>query len=246
VQLLVSVRSAAEVEPALAGGADIIDAKEPSQGSLGAVPPDTLIEILARVPAERSFSVALGDMTTGDELLGAFGSLQVPQRPGPVFVKLGFAGLESPAVVTRLLECAAAAAAHHPCSPRLVAVAYADAERAGSLAPDVIAHLAARAGAAGVLLDTHIKDGLGLFGSLSRGEVAAWISAVRRSGLLTAVAGEIGPADLEMVQGFRPDVVGVRGAACDRGREGTVSVERVMALRRCMSPTRAVFHRSLA
>ena len=108
------------------------------------------------------------------------------------------------------------------------------------------ANLAARAGAAGVLLDTHIKDGLGLFGSLSRGEVAAWISAVRRSGLLTAVAGEIGPADLEMVQGFRPDVVGIRGAACDRGREGTVSVERVMALRRCMSPTRAVFHRSLA
>jgi uncharacterized protein (UPF0264 family) len=246
VQLLVSVRSAAEVEPALAGGADIIDAKEPSRGSLGAVAPDTLVEILARVPTERPFSVALGDMTTGDELLGAFGSLWVPKRSGPVFVKLGFAGLESQAVVSRLLECAAAAAAHHACTPRLVAVAYADAERAGSLAPDVMAHLAARAGAAGVLLDTHIKDGSGLFGSRSRGEVAAWISAVRRSGLLTAVAGEIGPADLERVQSLEPDVVGVRGAACDRGRDGTVSAERVMALRRCLPPARPVFHRSLA
>ena len=35
MRLLVSVRSAAEVRPALAGGADIIDAKEPSLGSLG-------------------------------------------------------------------------------------------------------------------------------------------------------------------------------------------------------------------
>ena len=37
MQLLVSVRSAVEVAPALAGGADIIDAKEPDRGSLGAV-----------------------------------------------------------------------------------------------------------------------------------------------------------------------------------------------------------------
>ena len=36
MRLLVSVRSAAEVGPALAGGADIIDAKEPGRGSLGA------------------------------------------------------------------------------------------------------------------------------------------------------------------------------------------------------------------
>jgi (5-formylfuran-3-yl)methyl phosphate synthase len=242
VQLLVSVRSAAEVEPALAGGADIIDAKEPSRGSLGAVAPGTLVEILAQVPTQRPFSVALGDIQTDDQLLGAFVSLRVPKRPGPVFVKLGFAGLQSPPAVSRLLECAATAAAHHPCSPRLVAVAYADAERAGSLAPDVITQLAARAGAAGVLLDTHLKDGLGLFGSLSRGEVAAWISTGRRSGLLTAVAGEIGPADLERVQGLEPDVVGVRGAACDRGRGGTVSAERVMSLRRCLPPARPVFH----
>lgn len=242
MQLLVSVRSAAEVEAALAGGADIIDAKEPSRGSLGAVAPATLIEILARVPTERSFSVALGDITTGDQLRGAFGSLRVPKRPGPVFVKLGLAGLQSPAAAGRLLECAVAAAAHHPCTPLLVAVAYADAARAGSLAPDVIAQLAARAGAAGVLLDTHIKDGSGLFGSLSQGELAAWICTVRRSGLLAAVAGEIGHADLERVQSLEPDVVGVRGAACDRGRGGTVSAERVMSLRRCLAPAYPVFH----
>ena len=39
MRLLVSVRSAAEARAALSGGADIIDAKEPSLGSLGAVGP---------------------------------------------------------------------------------------------------------------------------------------------------------------------------------------------------------------
>ena len=51
MQLLVSVRSAAEVEAPLGGGADIIDAKEPDRGSLGPVPPATLAEILAPDPS---------------------------------------------------------------------------------------------------------------------------------------------------------------------------------------------------
>ena len=42
MRLLVSVRSADEVAAAMAGGADIIDAKEPARGSLGAVDAATL------------------------------------------------------------------------------------------------------------------------------------------------------------------------------------------------------------
>ncbi len=38
-RLLVSVRSAAEAEIALSAGADLIDVKEPSRGSLGAADP---------------------------------------------------------------------------------------------------------------------------------------------------------------------------------------------------------------
>ena len=53
MRLLVSVRAAAEVAPALAGGADIIDAKEPARGSLGAVSPTRLREIAAAGAAER-------------------------------------------------------------------------------------------------------------------------------------------------------------------------------------------------
>ena len=50
MRLLVSVRSAEEVAAALAGGADIIDAKEPARGSLGAVTATVLSAIAARTP----------------------------------------------------------------------------------------------------------------------------------------------------------------------------------------------------
>ena len=57
MRLLVSVRSAEEVSAALAGGADIIDAKEPARGSLGRVTPAVLSAIAARTPASVPLSV---------------------------------------------------------------------------------------------------------------------------------------------------------------------------------------------
>ena len=46
MRLLVSVRSEEEARAALAGGAEIIDAKEPSRGALGAVEIGVLREIV--------------------------------------------------------------------------------------------------------------------------------------------------------------------------------------------------------
>lgn len=235
MQLLVSVRSAAEVSPALAGGADIIDAKEPAHGPLGAVAPDIMAEVLARVPDDCLFSVALGDLSTEEEVLRAVGSVRLAPRRTPVYLKAGFEGASSATVVSRLLDRAVEAASRHPGCPRLVAVAYAD--RAGFLHPDDLAQRAAYAGAAGALLDTYHKDGRGLFGSMTPDAVAAWVAGVRRFGLFAAVAGEIGLADMETVQALGGDIVGVRGAACEGGREGTVSAQRVMALRLRITPT---------
>jgi hypothetical protein len=75
MQLLVSVRSAEEVGPAFAGGADIVDAKEPARGSLGPVDLFVLREINAKVPPCIPLSVALGDFQ--DEAAAA------PSRKSP-------------------------------------------------------------------------------------------------------------------------------------------------------------------
>lgn len=230
MQLLVSVRSVVEVVQALAGGADIIDAKEPSRGSLGAVAPETLAAILAEVPPDCPCSAALGDLATGEAVVEAIRPLRL-QRRAPVFLKLGFAGLQSEAGVGRLIEEAVRAAANHPARPRVVAVAYADAARACTPPPEAMLRLAQEAGAHGVLLDTHVKDGRGLLRVFSVDALGEWVSEARRRRLLSALAGEIRPADLRAIERLGPDVVGVRGSACEGGRGGIVTAWRVRALR---------------
>ena len=63
MQLLVSVASAAEAGTALTGGADIIDAKNPLGGALGAVSVEVLRDIHAAVAGARPVTAALGDAT---------------------------------------------------------------------------------------------------------------------------------------------------------------------------------------
>ncbi len=231
MQLLVSVKSAAEVGPALAGGADIIDAKEPDRGSLGPVSAWTLREMLERLPSNRSFSVALGDFAIDADVVAAITSLSLPSRVGPTFLKLGFAGVQSPELVSRLLSTAVEIAAGLRSAPLIVAVAYADAARAGTLPPEVICRLAHRAGAAGFLLDTCIKDGAGLLRWIDISSLARLVSAARREALLTGVAGALGLDDVELVTRADPDVLGVRGSACEGGRGGKISTTRVRELR---------------
>ncbi|HEV8177036.1 MAG TPA: (5-formylfuran-3-yl)methyl phosphate synthase [Gemmatimonadales bacterium] len=231
MQLLVSVRSAVEVAPALDGGADIIDAKEPGRGSLGPVPPATLAEIAALVPPERPLSIALGDLASSGEAVAAIAALELPARPAPTYLKLGFAGVRSPEMITRILASAVAAVSEKASAARVVAVAYADADRASTVGPDVILDLAGDARAAGVLLDTHTKDGIGLLGWLSPSALAGWVALARRRGLLTALAGTLTLESLESVHAAGADIVGVRGAACEGGREGRVEASRVRELR---------------
>jgi uncharacterized protein (UPF0264 family) len=231
MQLLVSVRSAAEVEPALRGGAHIIDAKEPDRGSLGPVTPRTLAAILALVPSRCPFSVALGDVGNPEGVLAAIESIELPSRSAPTYLKLGFAGVRSPDAVTGMLAAAVAALARKGSDAIVVAVGYADAAQAGSIAPDLIPRCARQGGAGGVLLDTHAKDGNGLLHWCPPPALADWVVHAGREGLLTAVAGALEPADIAAVAAARPDVVGVRGAACEGGRQGRISSARVRDLR---------------
>src|SRR6476620_4190786 len=66
--LLVSVRSAVEALAALAGGADVIDVKEPSQGSLGAADDNTISAVVRAVAGRAPVSAALGELV---DLIGS-------------------------------------------------------------------------------------------------------------------------------------------------------------------------------
>src|SRR5579859_7285507 len=125
-RLLVSVRSAAEAEAALVGGADVIDIKEPANGSLGRAADRTIAEVVARVAGRRPVSAALGEWCeSGGDL---------PPLDGLRYLKWGFSRLTD----GRLEEVAATFDRLRAAEPayRLVTVAYADWESAAAPPPD--------------------------------------------------------------------------------------------------------------
>jgi len=230
MRLLVSVASAAEASAALAGGADVIDAKDALAGALGAVAIHVLCEIHAAVAGARLVTAALGDAADEAAIERAAHEFAAA---GAAFVKIGFAGIAGAGRVAALTAAAVRGVkAGSDGNGGVVAVAYADADRAASLAPAALVEVAARAGAEGVLLDTADKDGPGLRGLVAPGALAAWVAEAHQTGLLVALAGKLTADDLPFVRDAGADIAGVRGAACVGGRTGRVSADRVLLLRR--------------
>jgi uncharacterized protein (UPF0264 family) len=235
MRLLVSVRAAAEVAPAIRGGADIVDAKEPSHGPLGPVSGAELRAIAACVPAEMPLSVALGDPADASGLEVAMAVLDgVGPRRGPTYIKIGLSAAGAGAEA--LLRAAVGAAAGAALRPSVVAVGYADHLAARAPAPDAVLRLALAAGASGVLLDTWDKGSGDLFHHVAESELAAWVADARGAGLLVALAGSLTLDGVRLAATLGADIVGVRGAACDGGREGALAAGRVSQLRAAMAP----------
>ncbi len=227
MQLLVSVADASEAHAALLGGADVIDAKDPRQGALGAVRQVVLGTICTAVGAGRPVSAALGD--EGPPTL-IERRARAAARRGAAFVKVGFRAAPTVSQARRRAEAARRGAGEREGEgTRVVLVAYADWARAHSLAPEPLVALAADTDAAGVLLDTAFKPA-GLFALLDTRTVGAWIVAAHDAGLFACLAGSLGGPDFAAARALGADLVGVRGAACVGGRSGRISRARVAEL----------------
>jgi (5-formylfuran-3-yl)methyl phosphate synthase len=235
MRLLVSVRSVAEAEAAVWGGADIVDAKEPLKGSLGPVSPLVLRAILDRLPGDREASAALGDFSDLESVEESIGALLLKPRAAPVYLKLGFAGVSSSRQVETLIQAGLAASVLLPTSAPIIAVGYADSEAVGALPPEAVAEAAIRSGAAGVLVDTLSKGDGHLFQRMHAERARSLFQEVRRAGLLTAVAGSLGIEQLELVRHVGADIVGFRGAICEGGREGRATRDRIEGIHRLLT-----------
>jgi (5-formylfuran-3-yl)methyl phosphate synthase len=225
MQLLISVRNREEALAAFQGGADIIDAKDPSAGALGAVSLSMFASIADCIAGQVPVTAALGDAEDEgsiEERARAFG------QAGTAFVKVGFAGIDSQARVSLLLAAARRGAS--ATAAALVAVAYADHDRVAALSPDLIVAAAADAGAQGVLLDTATKQGVGLLQLVDETQLRAWVQGVRSRGMFAALAGQLRACDLDLVRSLGANIAGVRGAACDGDRNGRINAGKVRGL----------------
>jgi uncharacterized protein (UPF0264 family) len=219
MKLLVSVRSAVEAEAALTGRADIIDAKEPSNGALGPVAPLTLAEIVtATAGTFTPASVALGDALDYD--CNPERITRAAERAatlGATFVKLGCGGLPHRRDLVAILSRMCTVVPAH-----VIAVAYADVSPhdVGGLEQTLTAAVAT--GTYGVLIDTAAKNGPGLFDLLAPCVLANWVDRAHAAGLVVAFAGSLQLQSIKIAADCGADIAGVRGAACIEGRTGRV------------------------
>lgn len=216
--LLASVTSAAEVEMAMAGGADIIDLKDPHAGALGALPPSIIREAAQAIAGRRTVSATAGDLPMRPQIV-ADAAARIAEL-GVDIVKVGFFPGGDPAA------CIAALARLTVCGTRIVAVVFADK------APDfALIDRLHDAGIAGAMLDTADKRAGGLRRHLDDRALGDFVDRVRRCGMISGLAGSLTLADIAPLHRLRPDYLGFRGALCPAGRTSELDVERVRAVR---------------
>jgi (5-formylfuran-3-yl)methyl phosphate synthase len=205
-KMLASVRSPAEARIALAGGADIIDLKEPTSGVLGRLPDETIVAILCAFRGRRPTSATIVD---------------VPLEPGPVvaavermattgvdIVKLGFFAGDPASTLAALVPLVRGGL-------RLAGVFFADR------APDLdLVERCADAGFFGVMLDTGDKAAGPLTRHMSKVALARFIDRAHRRGLLAGLAGSLSAAEVPDLAGLGPDYLGFRSALASGGRDG--------------------------
>lgn len=233
--LLVSVRSAAEAVAALAGGADLIDVKEPSRGSLGRADDETLAAIMSVVAGRRPVSAALGELLAEPDL---------PAIPGLAFVKWGLAGAAQVADWRQRFSRQLARLRSEQPGCEAVAVAYADGERATSPEPESVAAFAVESGCKVFLLDTWQKDGTTLLDWLPLERIESLTNFCRSAGVRVALAGSLGVEQIAALRSLRPNWFAVRGAVCCGGRSGTVEVDRVRRMGEVVGNVTAARHGS--
>jgi uncharacterized protein (UPF0264 family) len=202
-RLLASVAGLEEARLAVAGGADIVDFKDPRHGALGALPAQSVAQCVAALGPAVITSATVGDLPADPALLAA--AAEEMAASGVSYLKIGFFSSRVPA---ECLDALAPLARRH----KLVAVLFADL----APEPDPVPRLA-RAGFAGVMLDTAGKNGRSLRACMAEEDLARFIASGRNWGLLTGLAGSLRAPDIPALLPLAPDYLGFRGALCAGG-----------------------------
>src|SRR4030066_2395842 len=156
MKVLISIVDEEKAVEALAGGAHIIDVKNPKEGALGANFPWVIKRIRQITPKDTEVSCTLGEVPNlpGSMSLAALGAATT----GVDYIKAGLYGLKTPKEAVYLMQNVTKAVKDYNPSIKVVATGYADAGRIGAVSPLLIPEITHKAQADIAMIDTAIKD----------------------------------------------------------------------------------------
>lgn len=221
LRLLVSVRDVDEALAAAAGGADLIDLKEPSRGALGGLEPalaGDIVRALRAAGAHQPVSATIGDHAPDWSPETLVARIEATAAAGVDWVKVGLggAGMSRP-----LAWLAALAGLEAPVVPVLIVDRGLDREL----------WAAACRRFPMLMLDTADKQGGSLFERLDAPTLRHAVETAHAHGAAVGLAGALRFAHLPALQALGPDYAGFRSAVCAGPREGRLDAGRVARLR---------------
>jgi (5-formylfuran-3-yl)methyl phosphate synthase len=229
--LLVSVRSAPEAAAALAGGAYIIDIKEPDHGPLGRADDGTIAAVLDVVNGRRPVSAALGELSENSPR---------SRDARLAFVKWGLAACNRDSLKSgkKCWQDMLTTELAIPGNPQTVIVAYADWQCAQAPPIGEVVAFACQKPGNVLLIDTYCKEAPAR--SKSRPTLLDWLPACdiiaiceqcRAAKIRVALAGSLTIAAIKQLGAAEPDWFAVRGAVCEEcDRRGSVDANKVREL----------------
>jgi uncharacterized protein (UPF0264 family) len=225
LKLLVSVVDKTEALDSIKGGADILDVKNPKEGSLGANFPRVIRQVKEVMPENLELSATIGDLPNlpGTASLAALGTA----ASGVDYVKAGLFGVKTCEEATALMTEVVRAVKEYDRGLKTIACGYADFREVGCVNPLELPIIAYKAGADGVLVDVKIKNGkTNLFSFLTDENLKELVNTAHSYNLLAALAGSLDTQDIQRVYRLGADIIGVRGAVCTKKDRVAGKLER--------------------
>jgi uncharacterized protein (UPF0264 family) len=229
MKLLVSPINIEEAIAALNGGADIIDVKNPKEGSLGANFPWVIKAVKDAVNSKTPISATIGDMNykPGTASLAALGAAV----SGAEYVKVGLYDIQTREQAFDMAEHVVKSVKGYDPDKKVVISGYSDYKRINSIPVGELPSISAQCGADVVMMDTGIKDGRSTFDFMSHKELSEFVESAHDLGLQTAIAGSIKFEDIDSLNQIGPDIIGIRGCVCGGDRNSAIQQELVEALK---------------
>jgi len=231
-KILISVTSIEEARLASAGGADIIDLKDPDNGALGALPLDKIAEVVRFVKTQTVYgdkvtSATIGDLPLHPDLIARQAGRLLETEVD--IVKIGF--FSEPGLQFADYEyCLNGLKALAAKGAKLIAVLFAEHSY-----PEGLLALIKNAGFYGVMMDTAEKNGATFLDYHSIEFVRTMARTLQDHGLMFGLAGSLKLQHVAGIKEINPDYVGFRGGVCVNNlRNLAIDSDKIRAIRQSM------------
>ncbi len=233
-KLLVSPKNVEEAETVIESGVDIIDVKNPLEGSLGGQYPWIIREVKKLTPPSMEVSAAVCDSLDKPGLItqALLGVLSL----GVDYAKIGLYKPVSEQAIREFLKMLCKVKKEFGFPGRIVTAGYSDWSRIGSVNPMRLPDLVEDLDVSVLMIDTFIKNGKSTFDFMSVEELEEFTEKCKSKGFQTALAGGVRLAHLRTVKKIGCDILGVRSLVCENGDRvnGKVSADRIRVLKRML------------